>query len=272
MPDRCLYESDVLAVSEFDCPLDDAAWSSTNRITLEAPLVVFPRVPVVITRPGGSAVLATPNVAMLYRPGALYDREARHPRGDSCLYVELRDPSLYDDLPRATHLPTGASAYLRQHLLGRYLRDGDVDPLVVESVVLGIVGDVAAAPQPPRPRRHTTAEAHERLVADAQELIAATVAERLTVHAIARRLGTSPFHLVRVFRGRTGFGIHEYRNELRLRLALERLHEQAGDLARLGLELGFTSHSHFTDAFRRRFGVPPSAVARRHAGELLSAA
>jgi AraC-like DNA-binding protein len=56
--------------------------------------------------------------------------------------------------------------------------------------------------------------------------------------------------------------LHAYRNDLRLRSSLEQL-ESGGDLTRLALDLGYSSHSHFTSSFRVLFGVPPSAI-RRH--------
>ncbi|MGH3113830.1 MAG: helix-turn-helix domain-containing protein [Gaiellaceae bacterium] len=77
---------------------------------------------------------------------------------------------------------------------------------------------------------------------------------------------SSPFHLARVFRERTGFSIHGYRNQLRLRSSLDGLFEPDVDLALLARRLGYSSHSHFTDSFRRAFGAPPSAV--RRAGRL----
>ena len=63
----------------------------------------------------------------------------------------------------------------------------------------------------------------------------------------------------------TGSSIHQYRIQLRVHTALLRLREDI-DLCSLGLELGFATHSHFTETFRRAFGRPPSAVR-----ELLSA-
>jgi AraC family transcriptional regulator len=36
--------------------------------------------------------------------------------------------------------------------------------------------------------------------------------------------------------------------------------EQPCDLAALALELGFSSHSHLSDLFRRQFGVAPSTL------------
>jgi AraC family transcriptional regulator len=44
---------------------------------------------------------------------------------------------------------------------------------------------------------------------------------------------------------------------------MERLVQQETDLAALALDLGFASHSHFSDAFRRAFGVAPSECRRR---------
>jgi AraC-like DNA-binding protein len=63
-----------------------------------------------------------------------------------------------------------------------------------------------------------------------------------------------------VFQERTGVPVHRYLTLLRLRASLERLAEGASDLTELALELGFSSHSHFTDAFRREFGFSPSDV------------
>jgi AraC-like DNA-binding protein len=49
----------------------------------------------------------------------------------------------------------------------------------------------------------------------------------------------------------------------RLRDALEMLLDTRESITRVALEHGFASHSHFTDAFRREFGVPPSRVRSR---------
>ena len=248
---RRLYSSPLLSVNEFHCPLDDEAWTEPNEIDAQSPLVVFPRLPVLISHADADPVLATPNVAMLYRPGQVYERAARDPRGDECLYIELRDAVL----PAATHVPTAAWTYLRQHLLARYLRNEDVDPLLVEETALSLVDHVLGNAVARRRR-----PVHARLAVEAKELLAETLAESPPLDELARRLNVSPFHLARVFRRETGYGLHEYRKQLRLRLALGRLPAR-GRLTELAHELGFASHSHFTDSFRRTFGVPPSAVA-----------
>jgi AraC family transcriptional regulator len=88
---------------------------------------------------------------------------------------------------------------------------------------------------------------------------------------IAAALGVSAFHLCRSFRMATGSTLHACRNRLRLQHALDRV-TSGEDLTTLALDLGYSSHSHFTSAFRRLFGATPSAVRRRLAAARLALA
>ncbi len=180
------------------------------------------------------------------------------------------DPAVEDrpELPFPFALgPCDPSAFRRHLALVRRLTRGEADPEWVEETALGLAGDLVAAafarhgrPRPARPR--TTAE-HADLAEAAQAVLAGRVGERFTLDDLARALDSSPFHLCRVFRRHTGLTVHRYRTRLRLRAAYDRLSDGGTDLTALALELGFASHSHFTDAFRREFGVPPSAVRGR---------
>ena len=80
---------------------------------------------------------------------------------------------------------------------------------------------------------------------------------------LAALCGCSPFHLSRVFRVVMGVGLREYSRRLRARAAAERLARGASDLTRLGLALGYSDHSHFTNSFRREWGLPPSRFRAR---------
>jgi AraC family transcriptional regulator len=82
---------------------------------------------------------------------------------------------------------------------------------------------------------------------------------------LAATLGCSPFHLSRVFRETTGLSLRAYVKRLRARTAAEHLSGGASDLTALALRLGYADHSHFTNAFRAEWGLPPSAFrAQRH--------
>jgi AraC family transcriptional regulator len=54
--------------------------------------------------------------------------------------------------------------------------------------------------------------------------------------------------------------MHRYLNRLRLLEALEPLAQGEADLSTLALDLGFSSHSHFTAAFRKEFAMSPREV------------
>jgi AraC family transcriptional regulator len=183
--------------------------------------------------------------------------------------LAAHDPAVVDrlDVPfQFTHGPSDADSYLRQRLLFEHVSQETVpDQLYVEEGVLSVLGEVTRLAYqregrravPVRPRRSEV-----DAVEAARDVIAGRYRENLSLLQIAREVGASVFHLSRVFHARTGFSLHAYRNQLRLRAALERLGERDADLTGIALDLGFSSHSHFTETFRRSFGRPPSSVRR----------
>lgn len=90
----------------------------------------------------------------------------------------------------------------------------------------------------------------------ARERIEAAPEEALSLAALARLAGVSPYHLERVFAREVGLPLGEFRLDRRVRLAVERL--RAGDaLPEAALAAGFCDQSHLTRQFTRRVGVPP---------------
>src|SRR5436853_7204404 len=71
------------------------------------------------------------------------------------------------------------------------------------------------------------------------------------LHAVAKQVGVSPFHLARRFRSETGLTLHQYLLRIRMERALARLVDGEAQLSRLAFDLGFSSHSHFSTVFRR---------------------
>jgi AraC family transcriptional regulator len=272
---RMMYATGGLALGEFRCGPGHARWRRLNRIGAE-PHVVFPHAAVEITQVGRAPLLADRNQIVFYNAGQPYRRALRHPAGDRSVFVVVAAALLPDLLAVAwpgggrapdrlpfTHGPSRAVAYVAHHRLVAHLRRAPCpDRLWVEETIVALVRGAVAdafAAAGSRAARARTRRAHRVLAADARALLDARLAEPLALADLARALHTSPFHLARVFAAETGSSLHAYRDQLRLREALDRVGDGERDLARLACELGYASHSHLTGRFRRAFGAPPSA-------------
>jgi AraC-like DNA-binding protein len=83
------------------------------------------------------------------------------------------------------------------------------------------------------------------------------LADQIRLVDIGRAVGASPAYLTTAFRRVGGISLHQYLTQLRLARAIAEL-PHTDNLTALALETGFSSHSHFTAAFRRAFGCTPS--------------
>ena len=85
---------------------------------------------------------------------------------------------------------------------------------------------------------------------------------RWTLGAIGKEVGCSPVYLTQLFQQVEGMPLYRYQLRLRLAKAMQDL-ENHDDLTTLALDLGFSSHSHFSTMFRATFGDNPSAFRSR---------
>jgi len=102
-----------------------------------------------------------------------------------------------------------------------------------------------------------------RLIRRTKEYLDAHSSSPLRLRDVAAAVDASPAYLTDVFRRAEGVPLHRYMVELRLARALVEL-PHANDLTALAFDLGFSSHSHFSAAFRRAFGCTPSAFRRQN--------
>ncbi len=229
----------------------------------------------------GERVLADPGTATFLHPAEPY--RVRHPLagGDAGSIFRLapsgvaelvaeHDPAAADRgrarFP-ASHTPLDGRAYLLHRLAMRAVTDPTASPLEVEERAVAFLREaVAQAFRRRESRCGSGAAARSRLAAEyvarVAEVIAARYREPLTLAEVARSVGCSPFHLSRLMTAAAGVPIYRMIRRRRLRDALELLLETRESISRIALTVGFASHSHLTDAFRREFGVPPRALRR----------
>ena len=125
--------------------------------------------------------------------------------------------------------------------------------------LLALLHEALAMPPPRRVASPNT----RRLIRRAKEYLDAHFTERVQLLDVADAVGASPAYLTDVFRRFEGIALHRYLTQLRLARSLIEL-PHAPDLTVLALDLEFSSHSHFTFAFRRAFGCTPSEYRRRN--------
>ena len=161
--------------------------------------MVFPRHPVRIRQPGRPEFVTSRNHAVLYVAGDEYDRRPVGGFGDECSYLVLADPVADPPFRRGlVSLPT--ALFLRHRRLVARRRTGLLDPLAVEELAAAVL-----AATDPSYDEGTGRDLAER----AKELLACHYAEPLRLADLAAWLGTSPFHLARTFRARTGSALRK---------------------------------------------------------------
>jgi AraC-like DNA-binding protein len=276
---RQLHDSSLVGVRDMQCRPESLACGCEECSSRH--VLVFPRRGAFVLHEGSqSAVMDSSHVGFFTadRPRRVSHLETG---GDDCTAVTYADEIL-DEAAAAAGVPAAerrrrpfpvvkapldAAAVLKSQIFfGDLVRD-DASALKAEERAMDLLREAFAAmprwvEEPVRPRN---AKRLRNIVLAAQEWIAARPFENWSLGDLARDVGSSPYHLLRQFRAETGSTIHQYRTQLRLAAAARMILEGCDDLTALALDLGFSSHSHFSDAFRRRFGMAPSAL-RRGAG------
>jgi len=79
---------------------------------------------------------------------------------------------------------------------------------------------------------------------------------------LAEEVGLSKYYFSRLFRETTGQSPGAYLTNKRLAQANHLLHFTQWPVKQIAYEVGFGSHVHFTAAFRKHYGKPPSALRR----------
>lgn len=232
--------------------------------------LVFPYRGAYVRHLGSDEAVAEANQVLFFNQNDGY--QVSHPisGGDSCLTLQVHDELLRELAPK-TLLREGPTLAFRQQrmpidpraqalvaLLRHSLDKGIAEPLEAESLALTLVRRTLR-PQAARERAHSVTR--QRLVDRVKLLLTSDLSRRWTLADIAAEVGGSAVYLTQVFQQVEGMPLYRYQLNLRLARALDLMAEY-DDLTALGLELGFSSHSHFTSAFQRTYGRSPSEFRR----------
>jgi AraC-like DNA-binding protein len=237
--------------------------------------IVFVRRGVFGRRHRGESLVADANQILFFHSGEPYAYSHPVPGGDDCTILVLEPDTAVEAVsrisPQAADHPESpfgrpsvlggrTSARLHHELLAALRTQAPA--LAVEDLLAELI--LCALRETDTPRVETrsprTARRHTEAVEETKLRLNRDVERPPRLAEIAAAVECSPFHLSRTFHEVTGLSLRAYLQRLRARLAAERLASGERDLTDLALDLGYADHAHFTNAFRREWGVPPSRM------------
>jgi AraC family transcriptional regulator len=261
--EREVFRSKLVLLAEYHCRPDEPLFANSGPSNAHS--FVFPLTSTRIIR-DARIQLELPNVVSLYNAGVHYASEPVSPEGSHCMWMTLDPEILIHSIEscgrrsvdphrpfRDVEVSLGAAFALRQSSLFHFARRYGSDSLAIEEESIAIVQEIIDGLE----RRPARSAHYSRVIDRARAILAAHFADPWSLGDLACQLGVTPSHLSRAFRAATGQTLHTFREQLRLRRALELLPRCRRDFTRVALDLGYSSHSHFSDRFRRCFGVTP---------------
>jgi AraC-like DNA-binding protein len=228
--------------------------------------LVFPYRGTYLRHVGSEQSVADANHVLFFNAGE--DYQVSHPvtGGDANFVLVLSEPLLRELAPAALLQQRDQLGFRRQHLridpraqalvavLRHNLEQGTIEALEAEGLLLTLT---CRSLGPRTSRASGATRARQRLVDRAKLLLASDLARRWTLADIAAEIGGSPVYLTQAFAQVEGVPLYRYQLRLRLACALDLIMRRE-DLSALALELGFSSHSHFTAAFKQAYGRSPT--------------
>lgn len=265
---QLLLDSPTAKISDVVC--NGACRHKSDEECSSATHLVFPYRGVFVRHLGRNDAVAEANQVFFFNADESY--RISHPihGGDACLSLTLEESLLRELAPKDQVLERGVLAFRRQRLridaraqalvaLLRYSLSRDVaETLEAETLVLTLVRRALGE----RTSHATRAsDGRQKLVDRAKLVLSSDLARRWTLAEIAAEVGVSPVYLTQVFQQVEAMPLYRYQLRLRLARALDLL-GRYDDLTTLSMELGFSSHSHFSAVFRQAYGRTPAEFQR----------
>ncbi len=232
--------------------------------------LVFPYRGLYVHHLGRRDAVAEANQVVFFNQDEEYSVSHPVEGGDASLSITIAEPLLHELVPKDQMQGGGTLAFRQQRLrvdpraqvlvalLRHSLRRGAAETLEAEALTLTLARRALGE------RTSHAAGAswgRQRLVDRAKVVLSSDLARRWTLAEIADEVGVSPVYLTQVFQQVEAVPLYRYQLRLRLARALDLL-GQYDDLTTLGLDLGFSSHSHFSAAFRQAYGRTPAEFQR----------
>ena len=228
-----------------------------------------------------TACVARPSTIMITPPGPMPELRLSTPAEllHCALNQDLTD-KVSDELGRGAFHPIfriGLRNTSIQSILFMLMNELDEcqasSRLYVDSLAYALATKYVLLHATSHSRRPRTPRLPPRALNRVREKIEANLDTDLSLEALSEETGYSRGHFLRMFHAATGMTPHQYVLDLRLRRAQECLRQSRSSILDVAVLCGFSSQSHMTTVFRRRFEMTPGQFRRniRASRELITA-
>ena len=263
-----LLKSSTVAIRDTECQGSCRSMSPEEATTTTQ--LIFPYRGVYVRHVGQDQAVAEANQVLFFNAHEGY--RVSHPvsGGDGSLTLAIKESHLHELAPvnilhrspgvrfRPRRLRVDARAQALLAILRHSLHHKIAEPLEAEVLALTLARRTLG---PRSSHAPGASNGRQKLVDRAKLVLSSDLMRRWTLAEIASELRVSPVYLTQVFQQVEGLPLYHYQLRLRLARALDLL-ARYDDLTTLALDLGFSSHSHFSSAFRQLYGRSPSEFKR----------
>jgi AraC-like DNA-binding protein len=281
--ERILRRTPLVAAGEYRCPTHHPQFVGGGPE--KCPFIVFLHASVRLIPNRGNPEVCTPNTVNLLDVGDSYERLPVSKEGAICDWIAVA-PSLLREIAGDVDVefdhdaqrifdravtPISSRAFISQRMFFNAIgKNPTITQLAVEenaiTLVSGVLRDSATFSRKDKKRSARTdsrrlMNRRREIVEEAKCILAREFWDDLGLAQLAERVHCSAGYLSRSFAALSGFTLHAYQQQLRLRAALQMIPEARFKGAGIASHLGFATHSHLSAAFKHHFGITPTEYA-----------
>jgi AraC-like DNA-binding protein len=213
-----------------------------------------------------------PGSILLANTGCSYEYRHDHRWAERCVSFAY-DPTVFEDIVRSAGLsstsfqrstlpPNARFAAIAQLLVG------DRSTASAEEWAYALAAEVLEEQADAKKSDPTSTHVERWRALEACRFIEARASEPLSLTAIAREMGISPFHFLRSFKRALGVTPHQYLVQTRLRRAAALTLQTPRPIVDIALAAGFSDLANFNRSFRRVIGCAPRLLRERRGAAL----
>ncbi len=207
-------------------------------------------------RTHGQSCIVNPSRAAIIPAGLEHEIHMRGQTEMATLYVgDLRNFPLLDGVSSVT-----VSPMMKQLLLRTIDRSAENSFTPSQNIhLLGLLFEEMQAPELKAPHFNMPSDRRASLVC---EMVLADPAANSSLKRLASQVGACTRTINRIFRKELGISFCEWRQQVRISFAIDALH-QSQSVSKIAFDLGYSTVSAFSYAFRKQIGISPTVYVSR---------